>query len=555
MKRAQEVPVKGSGLRQDRLKPKKRVGTQVPSTNDPGGPPANDSAPERYYVTSNDVSGGGKHTQKPNSKRVTKMSVEQEETNERDYVTLPKGSRWASRIVGEADVRPTVLIPNPQNFRKHPKAQQAAMAGALDELGWIQRVIVNKRTGNIIDGHLRVEMAIETHEATVPVCYVDLDENEERIALATFDPISAMAIMDEDIHAALLRSIECENAALAGLLDVAYQEDLSARPCAFSEEQLIAQIQDDWPQGMTAEQVVSGIITPAMAMSQFNKLAQGGDTGYYISALFNPHRLQTNAIGGGNYVDACDDPKFRATGAKFIARQVGECHPSMFVKYSGIGWSGKGQLVYEFRPAIARDLYLNYAPQGSRVLDPCHGWGGRVIGWLASGISGDYVGFDPSTKTHDGVACLIKFLTGGAVSGSAKSFCLPFEDADLESGSFDFALTSPPYYDTEKYSDESTNSLNRYKTLEAWVEGFYRPFILKTLHALKPGSAFILNVGNRVYPLSTMAAEIACSLGAKVEQIDGYTIGRGAQLSGHGEETHEDFLCLRLPAKPVRGLK
>jgi len=145
-------------------------------------------------------------------------------------------TRWASRIVGEADVRPTVLIPNPLNFRSHPKSQQRAMNGVLDELGWIQRVIVNKRTGHIIDGHLRAEMALENHEATVPVCYVDLSENEERLALATFDPISAMAIADEDIHAALLRSIECDNAALNDLLGVTEAEQSAARQTGSSDQ-------------------------------------------------------------------------------------------------------------------------------------------------------------------------------------------------------------------------------------------------------------------------------------------------------------------------------
>jgi hypothetical protein len=465
--------------------------------------------------------------------------------------------RWASRIVGEADVDPSVLIPNPENFRKHPKTQQLALDATLDEIGWIQRVIVNKTTGHMIDGHLRVERALAKNEHSVPVLYVELSENEERIALATFDPLSTLADTDKSILAALLSNIECTNEGLGGLLGRGHiGEDLSSRPSVFSDEQLAKQIGCDWPHPKTAMEVVQGIITPAMAMAQFNALVRGGDVGYYISALFNPHRLETDASVGQSFVAACKDAKFIEAGSRVIAKQCeGDVHPNMFVKYSSIGWASSGRLVYEFRPAIARDLYLRYAQHASRVLDPCHGWGGRVIGFLASGLAAKYVGYDPATKTHEGVAELIKFLKQSAAIGTAESICLPFEDADLDAGSFDFALTSPPYYDTEKYSGEKTNSMNRYKTFDAWVEGFYRPLILKTLHALKPGSAFVLNVGNRVYPLGSLAVEIASAMGATVEQLDGYTIGRGPQLSEHGEQTFEDFLCLRLPINGKKKVK
>ena len=127
-------------------------------------------------------------------------------------------ARWKSRIVGEANVDPRTLIPNPQNWRIHPRTQQRAMSGTLDTLGWIQRVVVNKRTGHIVDGHLRIEMAMENKECSVPVCYVDLSEDEERLALATFDPLSAMAETDARMFAALTMNLTTENDALDALL-------------------------------------------------------------------------------------------------------------------------------------------------------------------------------------------------------------------------------------------------------------------------------------------------------------------------------------------------
>ena len=71
------------------------------------------------------------------------------------------------------------------------------MTGVLDQVGWVQDVIVNTRTGNLIDGHLRVSLAISRGEQ-VPVVYVDLSPQEEKLVLATFDRLTQMAGIDED---------------------------------------------------------------------------------------------------------------------------------------------------------------------------------------------------------------------------------------------------------------------------------------------------------------------------------------------------------------------
>jgi ParB-like chromosome segregation protein Spo0J len=59
----------------------------------------------------------------------------------------------------------------------------------LDTVGWVQSVIVNRTTGYVVDGHLRVAMAISKGEALIPVSYVELDEAEENLVLAALDPV------------------------------------------------------------------------------------------------------------------------------------------------------------------------------------------------------------------------------------------------------------------------------------------------------------------------------------------------------------------------------
>lgn len=125
--------------------------------------------------------------------------------------------RWANRIVGEGEADPQELTANPLNFRTHGLDQQRALSGAIERLGWIQRVIVNQRTGRIVDGHLRAQLALKAGQR-VPVIYVDLDDDEERIALATLDPIAAMAGQDDEQLARLLEGIDGGNLHLDNLL-------------------------------------------------------------------------------------------------------------------------------------------------------------------------------------------------------------------------------------------------------------------------------------------------------------------------------------------------
>lgn len=106
--------------------------------------------------------------------------------------------RWRNRISGHGEEDPNRLLCNPKNWRLHPKAQQNALAGVLAEIGWVQDVIVNRRTGFVVDGHARVALAISAGER-VPVVYVDLSEQEEALIIATFDPLSAMAVANEEL--------------------------------------------------------------------------------------------------------------------------------------------------------------------------------------------------------------------------------------------------------------------------------------------------------------------------------------------------------------------
>ncbi|WP_405124284.1 DNA modification methylase [Pseudomonas alloputida] len=128
-------------------------------------------------------------------------------------------SSWQSRIVGSGTEEPGQLLANPRNWRVHNDLQRSAIKAVLDEVGWVQNVIVNRLTGYIVDGHLRVGVALERGEAEVPVVYVELSEEEEALILATLDPIGGMATTDQEMLNSLLAEVETDNPALQALID------------------------------------------------------------------------------------------------------------------------------------------------------------------------------------------------------------------------------------------------------------------------------------------------------------------------------------------------
>jgi DNA modification methylase len=125
---------------------------------------------------------------------------------------------WRNRIVETGTADPAELLPHPENWREHPTAQQRKMGGALDELGWVAPVLVNRTSGRIIDGHMRAALAIQRGETSVPVAWVELSDAEERLALATIDPLGDLARQGDEALRGLIGGLTVRDADLQEML-------------------------------------------------------------------------------------------------------------------------------------------------------------------------------------------------------------------------------------------------------------------------------------------------------------------------------------------------
>lgn len=131
---------------------------------------------------------------------------------------LMQAKNWENRIVEYGEENPEQLLANPLNWRVHPKAQQISISGVLDDIGFIAPVIVNKTTGHMLDGHMRVSLALRNNVKKIPVVYVELTAQEEKEALLTLDPITNMAVADMQNLESLITDLDDVNDAVKLLI-------------------------------------------------------------------------------------------------------------------------------------------------------------------------------------------------------------------------------------------------------------------------------------------------------------------------------------------------
>jgi hypothetical protein len=128
------------------------------------------------------------------------------------------------------------LLPNPKNWRTHPKAQQDALRGVLAEVGIADALLVRETPAvlQLIDGHLRADTSPDT---LWPCLILDVDDAEADKLLATVDPLAAMAETDAAKLDALLHEIDTGSEALQEMLaELAKESGLYKTPEIVEDE-------------------------------------------------------------------------------------------------------------------------------------------------------------------------------------------------------------------------------------------------------------------------------------------------------------------------------
>lgn len=356
---------------------------------------------------------------------------------------------FRNRIVGSGTEDPQDLLANPYNWRIHTQAQRAVLAGTLDEIGWIQQIIVNRTTGHIVDGHLRASLAIERGEPAIPVIYVDLTEQEEKLVLAVLDPIAGLAGTDQDKLDDLIADLDAEDENLRAFLDELRSAD------------------DD---GRVAEKHAS--LQEQFLVPPFSVL--DGRQGYWID-----RKRTWLGIGIKSELGRGSDGKKGEDGLTFsVSSQPGDVYDrkAMIEERDGrlYTWNEFAEAYPEelrligdsvFDPVICELAYRWFSPPGGIVLDPFAG--GSVRGIVAALTGRSYVGIDlraeqieANRRNWDEVTAALRcrgaFATQTEPSQAPRwitgdSAALNEHARDTEA---DLVFSCPPYADLEVYSDD-----------------------------------------------------------------------------------------------------
>jgi hypothetical protein len=114
-----------------------------------------------------------------------------------------------------------------------------------------------------------------------------------------------------------------------------------------------------------------------------------------------------------------------------------------------------------------------------RVLDPCAGFSGRLLGCVCSSRVKEYNGIDLSKKTYNGLLKTKDWLGNcdvgiNLVHGDCLTKMKKFKNMDL-------ILTSTPFLDSEQYVGVPFET-----DYDKWLEGFINQFTLESYKCLRP---------------------------------------------------------------------
>ncbi|HNC56718.1 MAG TPA: hypothetical protein PLP33_14830 [Leptospiraceae bacterium] len=178
------------------------------------------------------------------------------------------------------------------------------------------------------------------------------------------------------------------------------------------------------------------------------------------------------------------------------------------------------QSVSGFRPSAAYAVYNRYCKENSVVWDMSGGFGGRMLGASVCSKVKKYIFTEPSTKTYKGLTGLSfdlrnlfksELIVEGYCCGSEEF--VPDEEIDL-------AFTSPPYFNTELYSAEESQSCVKYPTKDLWLKNFLGSTINNVKKVLKKDGKMIINIKNvkNFSNLEESTVSIAENLGFSLEE-------------------------------------
>lgn len=224
-----------------------------------------------------------------------------------------------------------------------------------------------------------------------------------------------------------------------------------------------------------------------------NKYAQGS---LLLEYLFpNLHKVRSCGSYDCLYDRFYDDAKLRKIIHCQLAHGPLTSMRSTFIM--------NGRLLFatasNFPPMRAKAIIEAFCPENGIIYDYACGFGGRMLGCLASKKNYTYIGCEPCSETYENLLKLGYYINKSINKNQYILYKECSEDLILDKESVDFAFSCPPYYKVEHYSDESTQCTNKYRTYKDWLDYYMKPTILNCFNAVKNGGKYGVVIANCAY--------------------------------------------------------
>ncbi len=153
-----------------------------------------------------------------------------------------------------------------------------------------------------------------------------------------------------------------------------------------------------------------------------------------------------------------------------------------------------GENIQNFKPQNARAIAEYLCPViWGNIYDYSAGFGGRLLGISCSNMCYNYIGIDPNTETIKYLKYFNEVLEEAV---GTKGKILQNVSEDYQPNDIDLAFSSPPYFNLEKYSNEDTQCMVRYRTLDEWFGGYVEPTINNIYKSLNKDGIFATNIAD-----------------------------------------------------------
>lgn len=149
-----------------------------------------------------------------------------------------------------------------------------------------------------------------------------------------------------------------------------------------------------------------------------------------------------------------------------------------------------------YRPHFSKQIIEMTRKSEGIVFDPCAGWGGRMLGTIASGWK--YIACEPNVETYRNLLNMINFIRHQSYDSISDVDLLniPAENFSYDKERVDVIVTSPPYFNLEVYNHDSMQSYHKYQTYSDWRDQWLIPLITNCCTLLKSDGLSAWNVMN-----------------------------------------------------------